>query len=114
MLACGETTQDAIRKGTEHLGDPARLCLGRCTYECLQTGKTPRAVGWRAASSSALTVIKGNFILSLSIYFEREREQAREQGRGRERGREGIPSRLCALSTEPDAGLEPRNREIVT
>ena len=33
-------------------------------------------------------------------------------GRGRERGR--IPSRLCTVSPEPDAGLEPTNREIMT
>ena len=32
----------------------------------------------------------------------------------RERERERIPSRLRAVSTEPDAGLEPTNREIVT
>ena len=43
------------------------------------------------------------------MYFEREREQAR----GIERGRERIPSRLGAVSTEPDVGLEPTNREIV-
>ena len=28
--------------------------------------------------------------------------------------RERIPSRLCTVSTEPDAGLEPMNHEIVT
>ena len=44
------------------------------------------------------------------IYFEREREWVR----GRERGRERIPSRLHTVSTEPDAGLEPTNREIMT
>ena len=37
-----------------------------------------------------------------------------KQGRGRERGRERIPSRLCAVNTEPDVGLEPTNHEIVT
>ena len=31
-----------------------------------------------------------------------------------ERGREGIPSRLHAVITEPDAGLEPMNHEIMT
>ena len=33
------------------------------------------------------------------------RKEQRE--RERERERERIPSRLCAVSTEPDAGLEP-------
>ena len=36
-----------------------------------------------------------------------------EWGRGRKRGKERIPSRLHAVSTEPDAGLEPTNREIM-
>ena len=48
---------------------------------------------------------------------EREREREREQGRGRER--EGDTesksgSRFRAVSIEPDAGLEPMNREIMT
>ena len=30
------------------------------------------------------------------------------------KGRERIPSRLCSVSTEPDAGLELTNREIMT
>ena len=35
-------------------------------------------------------------------------------GRGRERGRERIPSRLHALSTGPDTGLDPVIPEIMT
>ena len=47
----------------------------------------------------------------------RERQTEGEQGRGRER--EGdteseAGSRLPAVSTQPDAGLEPTHREIVT
>ena len=38
------------------------------------------------------------------IYFQRERER----GRSRERGKERIPSRLHAISAEPDVGLEPK------
>ena len=40
----------------------------------------------------------------------------RKQGRGRERegGRERIPSRPCAVSAEPDVGLEFMNCEIMT
>ena len=46
------------------------------------------------------------------IYSEKESKQ--EQGRGRDRGRERIPSRLHAVSAEPDAGLELTNHEIMT
>ena len=37
-----------------------------------------------------------------------------EWGSGRERGRERIPSRLCAVRTEPDTELEITNQEIMT
>ena len=37
-----------------------------------------------------------------------------EQGRGKERGRERIPSRLHAVSTEPNVGLQLKNCRIVT
>ena len=52
----------------------------------------------------------------LSLFLQ-QRETEHEQGRGRER--EGdteseAGSRCWAVSTEPDAGLEPMNREIVT
>ena len=46
---------------------------------------------------------------SLFIYFEREGGE-----RGRERGRERIPSRLCAVNTQPDVELEPTNLKIRT
>ena len=45
---------------------------------------------------------------------ERERERRHVQmskmelGRGKERGRERIPSRVCAVSIEPDVGLDPK------
>ena len=42
------------------------------------------------------------FLKSLLIYFERDREK----GRGRGTGRERIPSKLCAISMEPDMGLD--------
>ena len=47
------------------------------------------------------------------------KETEHERGRGREREREGDPEskagfRLRAVSTEPDAGLEPTDREIMT
>ena len=40
------------------------------------------------------------------------REKA-EEGQ-RERGRQRIPSRLHTVSAEPDAGLDPVNREVMT
>ena len=40
------------------------------------------------------------------------RERQSEQGRDREREK-SIPSKFCAVSTEPDTGLEPTNPEIV-
>ena len=48
------------------------------------------------------------------MLFLREGERKREQGRGRERRRERIPSRLHAVSTEPDAGLKLTHSEIMT
>ena len=36
------------------------------------------------------------------------------EGQGRERERERIPSRLLAVSTEPNVGLELTNHEIMT
>ena len=51
------------------------------------------------------------------MFLERERETESEQGRGRDRERDtefGAGSRLRAVSTEPDVGLEPMNHEIVT
>ena len=49
------------------------------------------------------------------IHFEKDRETEREneQGRVRERG-ERIPSRLHTVSTEPNAGLDLKNCEIMT
>ena len=47
------------------------------------------------------------------IYFERDREKQRMNG-GRGRERERIPSRVHAVCTEPDAGLELTNCEIMT
>ena len=53
------------------------------------------------------------FFLSLFVYFERDGDSV--SGGGVEEGaRERIPSRLCSASGEPDAGLEPRNREVMT
>ena len=57
------------------------------------------------------------FIFLMFIYFFRGRERAHEQWRGRER--EGdteseAGSRLHAVTTQPNVGLEPTNCEIMT
>ena len=46
------------------------------------------------------------------LYFERDRDGVK--GRGREKGKERIPSRLLAVSAEPDAELQLRKPEIMT
>ena len=53
------------------------------------------------------------------MFILRERERERERARASEPGgadREGgrIPSRLCAVSTEPYMELEPTDCEIMT
>ena len=63
------------------------------------------------------------FFLNIYLFILRERERDSRSGGGavregeRERERERIPSRLHTIHTisaAPDAGLEPRNREIMT
>ena len=78
-------------------------------------------VGERKADLDA----KATFIyllkkISFNVLFlrERERETEYEPGRSREREtqnpKQAPGSRLRAIRTEPDAGLEPMDREIVT
>ena len=49
-------------------------------------------------------------------YFERERERERVVGKGQREGdtESEAGSRLQAVSTKPNIGLEPTNREIMT
>ena len=47
------------------------------------------------------------------IYLLWKRESKREQGRGRDTGRQRIPSRLHAVSAEPDTGFDLMNHEIM-
>ena len=58
------------------------------------------------------------YLLLIFVYFERETgtETEHEQGRGREWETQNpkAGSRLQAVSTEPDVGLEPTNGEIMT
>ena len=59
-----------------------------------------------------------SFLHFLNVYlFLRERERERASKGGAERGGDTeseTGSRLRAVGTEPDAGLEPTNREMVT
>ena len=60
-----------------------------------------------------------SFPLMFIYFWEREhageeRERAGEGRREREKERERIPSRLHVVSTEPNAGLEHTNYEIMT
>ena len=48
------------------------------------------------------------------MFILRERERMSRAGAEREKGRERIPSSLCTISAEPNAELEPMNREIMT
>ena len=57
----------------------------------------------------------GSSIFFKFIYFERERAQLGEgqKERERERKREN-PKLTCAVSVEPDMGLNPMNAKIMT
>ena len=116
------------------------FCLGLCMHvcaRCMPTGSlqwsavlggfTPFSPGWVKAHVSKgeictmvqlfpnmidCTGINSHFLsffLSLFIYFERERESMSREGQ-----KDRISSRLCTVSTEPDAGLELTNWEIMT
>ena len=50
----------------------------------------------------------------MNFILKKLRERERAGGSGTERGRERIPGRLRTVSTEPDAGLDLTNCEIVT
>ena len=54
-------------------------------------------------------------IIVLMFIFDRERQRQRQRERERETDtKSGAGSRLWAVSTEPDAGLQPTNCEIMT
>ena len=57
------------------------------------------------------------FLFFFKVYFfEKETEKECQWGRGSERGgeRERTPSRPCAVSREPEEGLDLTNQEIMT
>ena len=85
-------------------------------HEILSRGGLPSALP-RHDPRPRPPKLKISFFLFKFIYFESERQRA-QAGVGAESGgeREGetIPSRLHAVSTEPDSGPDPMNREIMT
>ena len=64
----------------------------------------------RTVLSSPLFFFVVFFFCVYLFTYEREREQMRDRKRGKRR----IPSRLCTISAEPNAGLEFMNCEIMT
>ena len=64
-------------------------------------------------SEKMLICFYSNVYLFILREGERERVNEHEQERGRERGRERIPSRLHTVGPGPDAGLNPRDQEIM-
>ena len=58
--------------------------------------------------------LDGWWVIFLSLFILRQRGRVHKQGRGRERGRKRTPSRLHAVSTEPDMGLKLMDRVIQT
>ena len=53
------------------------------------------------------------FILEVYLFILRARERVRVEKGQRERGGKN-PSRLCAVSAEPNVVLDPMNHEIMT
>ena len=53
-----------------------------------------------------------NLFKKCLFIFERERQRTSRGGAVREG--EGIPNRLCDVSTEPNVGLDPTDYEIMT
>ena len=85
--------------------------------ECMQKITNIRELDyWIKCPHSDKIQVDYNVLFSVFLYFFllRKREMERQQGRGGERGRQRIQTGSAAVSAEPDAGLEPTNREIMT
>ena len=54
------------------------------------------------------------FIYFFNVYFKKECAWGEQRERERKREGERIPTRLLAVSTQPDVGLELTNCEITT
>ena len=106
-----------------HVGICSDLCVSCLRYsvllssECMSLLIQEAAVIMVHADSHAMgrkktesNLLAFNFF-NVCLFFEREGELT--LGRGRERGRD-FSDRLCAVSAEPNAGLELTNLEIMT
>ena len=77
-------------------------------YACVQLDHT--LLNGFAKCGYPYAISRGLFFFFFNVYVSlREREGRR----GAERGEERIPNRLCTVSTEPGAGLEPPKCEIM-
>ena len=76
----------------------------------------PRILPWLYPSQGVVLVFVFGFFFFNVYVFLRETETEHEQGWGRERGNTESEAgfKLWAASTEPDAGLELGNREIMS
>ena len=71
--------------------------------------------GGEAIASSGPAFVFIFFFFNVYLFLrETERQREHKQGRGRERQRQRIQSRLQALSTEANTGLELTSHEIMT
>ena len=68
----------------------------------------------RLSHPGAPTLSLLNFVLMFISFWERERYRVWAVAGQKKRGRHRIQSRLWAVSTEPDVGLEPMNHGMVT
>ena len=105
-------SQEAVMQGRQRLQtvtsaplSPSAEQLGLCSPRHLPAGTS--------AEGNTCFVwfyfIFLTYVSCLFIYLERMSRGRAERGEKRR-----IPSRLHTISAEPDAGLEPMNREIVT
>ena len=71
-------------------------------------------MGMKNDIATVENILAVSFSFKFIYLFLRERERDRESTcRGGTERRDRIPSRLCTISTEPDAGLELTNCEIM-
>ena len=85
------------------------LCYRSDQCPCCFTSLLPLGVGER---HSVTLPLKYASLEPIYVFILRERKNASRGGS--ERGTERIPSGLCTVSMEPDEGLQPTNREIMT
>ena len=106
---CAGNTDLNLGAGTQVLEFKSPPCpLSRFQHEARAKRRCPGETPGHQCERGKCPPGDTSVFFSLNVYFETER--ASELGKGR---RERIPSRLRTVSTEPNAGLELRNCEIV-